>query len=228
VVYARTQNGRDYTFQVSGKLWRNSLIMEDRETSSSWSHVTGEGLIGPAKGLRLDKLPSVQTTWAAWRSDHPGTKVLRKTEAVTGSHYQGYFDDPDRVGMFRSRWLVEKMPGKERVWGAAVGPHAIAVTAGALDGDGLVAAELGATPIIVVRGGDDGVRAFISKLGQRQLRFERADGGWRDRETASPWDLELGRCTGGELAGQRLEPVAVTRVFWFAWSSFYPNTQVVE
>ena len=52
--------------------------------------------------------------------------------------------------------------------------------------------------------------------------------GWRDRGTASSWDLVQGVCTAGELEGSTLEQVAVTPVFWFAWSNFYPNTQVVK
>ena len=54
MVYARTLGSQSYTFQVSGMLWRNSLIMRDRETGSLWSHVTGEGLSGPAKSKRLE------------------------------------------------------------------------------------------------------------------------------------------------------------------------------
>ena len=228
MVYARKLGGTTYSFQVSGKLWRNSLIMQDRETGTWWSHVTGRAIEGRHTGAQLEKLESVETTWERWRRAHPGTTLLAKNEEVAGSHYQGYFDDPGRVGMFRSRWLVERMPGKQLVWGAAVGPHAIAVTSGALDGDGLVAARLGEDPVIVIRGEDDGIRAFISRVGARPLHLVATEGGWRDQETGSSWDLELGRCTSGELEGQRLEPVAVTRVFWFAWSSFYPNTQVVE
>ena len=66
MVYARTVGSRSYTFQVSGKLWRNAFIMQDRETGSSWSHILGTCLDGPAKGQELEKLPSVQTTWAKW------------------------------------------------------------------------------------------------------------------------------------------------------------------
>jgi hypothetical protein len=84
VVYARTLNERTLTLIVSGKLWRNSLIMQDVETGTLWSHVTGEALEGPATGQRLEALPSVQTTWEKWLRAHPGTEVLAKDRA-TGS-----------------------------------------------------------------------------------------------------------------------------------------------
>ena len=193
MVYARTLGGKTYTFQVSGKLWRNSLIMEDRETGSSWSHVTGRAIDGKAKGAQLEKLEAIETTWALWYEAHPETTVLEKSEEVKASHYQDYFDDPQRMGLFRAQWLNEKMPGKTLVYGTAIGAHAVAVTDAALAGGKLVRVDLGGTPVVVSRAADGGVRAFIAQAG-----------------------------------GQEREALAVTPVYWFAWSNFYPNTQVVD
>ncbi len=193
MVYARTLGGKTYTFQVSGKLWRNSLIMQDRETGSWWSHVTGRAIDGKAKGAQLEKLEAVETTWELWYAAHPDTAVLEKSEEVRASHYQEYFDDPKRMGLFRAQWLNEKMPGKTLVYGAAVGPHAVAVTDAAVAGGLPVQVDLGGTPVVFFQGGDGGVRAFIAQ----------AD-------------------------GQKREALAVTPVYWFAWSNFYPNTQVID
>jgi hypothetical protein len=63
VVYARSVADATLTFQVSGMLWRNSLIMIDRETGTLWSHVTGAALKGSLAGTSLTKLASVQTAW---------------------------------------------------------------------------------------------------------------------------------------------------------------------
>lgn len=97
MVYARKLGGRVYTFQVSGKLWRNSLLMQDRQTESTWSHITGRAIDGKAKGAQLEKLASIETTWSRWRSEHPATSVLKKSEVVRTSHYQSYFENPDRL-----------------------------------------------------------------------------------------------------------------------------------
>jgi len=230
VVYARTTAEHTLTFQVSGRLWRNSLIMSDRETGTMWSHVTGVALEGKLIGRELERIPSVQTTWEHWKASHPNTRVLQKGNQITSSHYQRYFDDPDRVGMFRAQWLHERMPGKELVWGATVGSHAVAVTEAALAGARPVTVELGDTPVIVARGRDGGVRAFIARVGDQPVELGSIDPGGlaKDPAAASTWDLTAGRCIEGKLVGQELEAVAVTRVFWFAWSSFYPNTEVVD
>jgi len=228
VVYARTLGSTTYTFQVSGRLWRNSLIMVDRETGTSWSQVTGRAIDGKHRGAQLQKLEAIETTWEQWREAHPSTSLLKKSKEVLSSPYQAYFDDPEKMGLFRAQWLAERMPGKTLVYGASIGPHAVAVTDGAL-GDEMVAATLGDTPVVLARAGDGGVRAFVTRFEGEEigLRRNRENGDVEDAG-GSVWDLGTGRCTSGPRSGARLESVAVTPVYWFAWSGFYPNTQVID
>jgi hypothetical protein len=190
VVYARTLGSTTYTFQVSGMLWRNSLIMRDRETGSLWSHITGRAIAGPARGAVLPAIDSVQTTWAKWLAEHPETLLLAKTEEVSSSHYKRYFEDPERMGLFRAQWLMDVMPGKTLVYGVVVGAHAAAVTEQAFSSRPALRVELGDAAVIVSKDADGGVRA--------------------------------------RLDGEDGDAVPVTPVYWFAWSNFYPNTQVVE
>ena len=227
MVYARNLGGKTFTFQVSGRLWRNSLVMQDRESDTWWSQVTGRAIHGKNRGAQLVKLESVQTTWGEWFAAHPDTTVLAKTEQVTSSHYQQYFDNPERMGLFRAQWLTEKMPGKTLVYGAAVGPHAVAVTEEALD-RGIATTDLGPTPVVVARGSDGGVRAFVARSDDEDLTLTvDADGKINDQD-GSTWDLDTGSATAGPRKGAELETVAVTAVFWFAWSGFYPNTEVID
>ena len=202
--------------------------MVDRETGTYWSQVTGRAIDGQHRGARLEKLEAIETSWQDWRKAHPETKLLKKGKEVLGSHYQSYFDDPQKMGLFRAQWLAERMPGKTLVYGASIGPHAVAVTEGALD-DEVVVAMLGDTPVVLARAGDGGVRAFVARvegeelgLGRNPKTGEVRDGG------GSAWDLGSGRCISGPHSGSRLESVAVTPVYWFAWSGFYPNTQVID
>jgi hypothetical protein len=46
-VYAREIKGQALSFGVSGKLWANALIMDDRQTDSLWSHLGGQAITGP-------------------------------------------------------------------------------------------------------------------------------------------------------------------------------------
>ena len=229
VVYARTLGSTTYTFQVSGKLWRNNLIMVDRETGTLWSQVTGRAIDGKHRGAQLEKMAAIQTTWQEWRAVHPGSQVLKKSEDVLESPYQGYFDDPDRMGLFRAQWVADRMPGKTLVYGAAVGSSAIAMTEEAFDGSGLIGSELGGVSFVAFRGPDGGVRAYFTRIDGEdiELVLNHETGGFRDGD-GSTWDLANGRCINGPRAGASLKSLAVTPVYWFAWSSFYPNTQVID
>ena len=228
MVYARTLGSTTYTFQVSGRLWRNSLIMVDRETETSWSQITGRAIDGPHRGAQLEKLAAVETSWQDWRKAHPETKLLKKSREVLSSHYQSYFDDPNKLGLFRAQWLAERMPGKSLVYGASIGPHAVAVTERAL-GDEMVEARLGEVPVVLARAGDGGVRAFVARLDGENLGLGRNPKTGEVRDAGgSMWDLGSGHCISGPRSGSHLESVAVTPVYWFAWSGFYPNTQVID
>jgi len=229
VVYARTLGDTTYSFRVSGRLWRNSLVMMDRETGTSWSQVTGRAIDGAHRGAQLNKLEAVQTTWEQWRNTYPDTRVLKKSEEVVGSRYQNYFDDPERMGLFRAQWLADRMPGKTLVYGAALGCDAVAVTEDVLDELGSITAELGVVPVVFSRGPEGGVRAFAARLEDKVIElFSDPVTGMAMDVGGSTWDLGTGRCIAGPRLGERLETVAVTPVFWFAWSSFYPNTQVID
>ena len=49
----------------------------------------------------------------------------------------------------------------------------------------------------------------------------------RDRETGSVWRALSGHCVEGELKGQRMRMVDGQTGFWFVWSRFYPNSDLL-
>jgi hypothetical protein len=230
VVHARTLRDTTFTFIVSGKLWRSNLIMQDKETGSLWSHLTGEALDGPMRGSRLEMLPAVQTDWAGWVREHPATKVLRKEREVLRSQYERYLKDAERIGMFRTRWLMDRMPGKQTVHGIVRGPYSLAIDDRKLGRRAILNVTLGDDPLVVVRTSDGGARAYVSRVTGYVLEFHRAT--WapliKDTQTSSTWDLDRGICIAGDLLGTSLEEVVVIPAFWFAWSSFFPETGVLD
>jgi uncharacterized protein YbaR (Trm112 family) len=167
LVYDRRVKGKTLTLLVSGKLWRNSLVMQDVETGSLWSHVSGEALDGPLKGEQLTVLPAVQTTWERWGAAHPDTLVLHKPGAVEGSRYAEYAEDPGRFGLFRTRQQLGRLPGKALVHGISIGDHAIAVDDRKLEAGGWLELELAGEKVTVHRGPDGGVRAWYGTRSQK-------------------------------------------------------------
>ena len=47
-----------------------------------------------------------------------------------------------------------------------------------------------------------------------------------DRETNSSWDALSGLATAGPLAGEQLERIKSTTIFWFGWTDFHPDTKL--
>lgn len=159
MVYVRSLGDTTLTLIVSGKLWRNSLIMMDEQTQTLWSHVSGEALSGPLEGRRLETIPSVQTTWQEWVAAHPDTRVLKKPEEIRSSRYAGYMDDPERVGIFRTFWLQDVMPAKTLVHGMATDLYAVAIADSGLAVGATREVAVSEGTVTFFRDKDGGVRA---------------------------------------------------------------------
>jgi hypothetical protein len=70
-VFDRRVAGLTLTFENSGALWRDMLVMRDRETGTYWTPATGEALSGPLAGAKLRGLPAPRTTARAWEKQFP-------------------------------------------------------------------------------------------------------------------------------------------------------------
>lgn len=111
-MYARTINDKEYSFGVSGLLYKSNVLMYDHQTESLWLQVKREAVTGPMTGTRLNILPSTLTIWSKWLAKHPQTAVL-----TTETGYQrDYNRDPyadyykSRSGLFS---LFKAGPGEE-------------------------------------------------------------------------------------------------------------------
>ena len=82
-MYAANIAGQPLTFETAA-VWRRNMIMRDRETGALWQHATGEALIGPLAGAKLEWLGGEQMTWAAWRTEHPDTVVALEPAEWSG------------------------------------------------------------------------------------------------------------------------------------------------
>jgi hypothetical protein len=87
-------------------------------------------------------------------------------------------------------------------------------------------------PIVVWHDSDfNTTAAFEAVHGGQRLTFEflgRESHGialYSDAETGSVWTFD-GIAVSGALQGARLARVVGIRVFWFAWTSFYPETAI--
>ena len=242
VVFDRRVGERELDFGVSGNLRFSDLVMYDRQTDSWWQQLTGEALVGELAGTQLDFIPAPIVSWAEFQRAHPEGVVLSRETGFTRPYgfnpYQGY--DTGRP------WLAEayrdrRLPAMERVVALGAGEDAVAVPFSFLLINRVAMVDVGGEDVVVfhqrgtasamdkaviAEGRDVGAaNAFRPVADGQRLTFTATEEGFVDQETGSTWDL-FGQAVDGPLEGSRLEPVTHGTHFWFAWSSFQPETRV--
>ncbi|MGH3948906.1 MAG: DUF3179 domain-containing protein [Pseudonocardiaceae bacterium] len=186
------------TFGTTGRLVNSNLLMYDRETDSEWPQVLGTAISGDLKGARLRTVPLVWSTWKAWRTQHPDTRVL----STDTGHLRDYGSDPygsypNQSGyyagggpIFPVRHTDDRFPPKDVVVGVRHGDAQLAVHRELVRHEKTVEATVGGLPIRAV---------------------------WDDKlDTA-----RVVRGDGGEQAD-------FLDAMWFAWYAFYPDTEVMS
>jgi hypothetical protein len=237
-VYARTIDGVEYKFGVSGKLYRNGLIMYDDVTESLWSHVAGRAIVGELAGTRLEIVSALHTDWATWKGLHPDTLVIARSkssflrDALGLDPYEGYYEDSS-TGVLGRTNQDDRLPVKQHVIGLRIGDQAKAYPFSVLNEEPAVNDELADRPVAVFfhRWSATGA-VFDRRLGDRALTFRLADGAGSDdfvvvdEETGTRWQALSGEALEGPLAGERLTAIPFTQVFWFGWADYYPDTLI--
>jgi len=235
-VYRRRLGERTLSFGVSGMLYKNSLLMFDNETTSVWSHITGEALAGPLVGETLEQIAIVpHSPWAEVRKAYPEVRVLSVGGAQTASRdtYAEYRTAADKFGMSAAADLEvdARLPGKAMVVGVSEGDEALAAPWSVLEMGRALSGELGDLKYVIAMDSRSRTAVvFDRRLDDRVLEFEPRvnDGRLRDRTTKSVWDLMHGEAVSGPLKGRRLDIHPFLNVYWFAWSDFHPEAKVLQ
>lgn len=115
-------NGKEFTFGVSGRLYKSNVLIYDHQTESLWSQLLEKSVSGQKAGTQLRKLPSLRVSWGSWLKRHPHTKVLSTDTGFNRNYsydpYEGYY----RVGslMFPVGDVRKDMSPKSRVLGIEI------------------------------------------------------------------------------------------------------------
>ena len=218
---------------MSGKLTMNALIMFDRQTDSLWSHFLSEGIEGEFKGVKLTNVPLVLTTWGEWKKSFPETIALVKS-GIEFDPYTSYYMRGD-AGVIGESNRDDRVYGKELVLGMGFDDGAIAFPHSTLQEEEVVNTEINGQPAVIYHDSQTTTAmAYSRNVGDETLEFslstEEIDGVSRrwlvDETTGSKWLPLNGQAWSGDLQGTRLEPIHAVNVFWFAWSDFYPETEI--
>lgn len=235
LVFNRVVDGQELTFGVSGYLFHNNLVMYDHQSNTLWSQVLAQGIKGAYNREQLEVLGAFQSTWGAWKAEHPDTLVLsarqmgKQADEVIDP-YVGYYTS-GAPGLGGQAELDERLPAQTLVVGIKIGREERAYSFEDIRQLGVINDELGGIPILLVYNAKlNSVAGYARLLDGQALSFELSQNGkaLKDAESASLWDIELGQATEGPFAGERLSRLTAPIVFWFAWSDIYPDTELYE
>lgn len=216
-------------FGVSGKLINNALVMYDRETRSLWSQFLSEAVAGEFKGTELDIVPTALTTWGQWKKTHPESVALRKPANVSDP-YNGYYLG-DQAGVIGEKNQDDRLSRKELVLGTGFDGEPKAFPHSELRRKRVTHDTLDGVPaLIYFDPQSDSAMAYDRTVDGRSLRFQVAEQDGRewlvDDETGTRWVPFTGQAIEGPLAGNSLERIHAVNVFWFAWTDFFPETEL--
>lgn len=217
---------------MSGKLINNALVMYDRETRSLWSQFLSFSVQGEFEGTPLEPVPLILTTWEQWTKEHPDTVALRKPSSSARDQYDGYYASND-AGVIGEKVGDDRLPRKELVLGMGFDDGPKAFPHSELREVLVVNDEVAGEKIVAYFQDESATAlAYSREVDGQELTFTLDDSGERewlvDAETGTRWLPFTGQAVEGPLVGKALERVHAVNVFWFAWTDFYPDTELFE
>ena len=212
-MYAAEVKGKRLNFCVSGMLWNRSLVMQDLETKSFWSHILGTCEDGELKGEKLAIIPSVITTWKDWVKRNPETSVLNLSR--TSKSFRREFYKEPRKFVFGFQHLSDTL----------------AFSCQMLSENKFASGQVGELPVLATFDPENfAAFAFDRNVDGKTLTFTLSKNGNAlvDNETESRWDLATGKAIGGPMAGKALAPAQAIISYRRAWEKFHLGGEIVD
>lgn len=216
---------------TSGFLYRSNKLMFDKATQSLWNTIWGRPVIGPLvdRGIELEAVPVVTTTWGEWRRRHPETRVLSKKtghrrDYSEGEAYRDYFASGDL--MFPVAERDARLPKKAEILGLLLPQHPekpVAFSHRFLVANPVAHHQIGDVELLILTDSSGAHRVYESG----GITFKSYDGRSKvDDDDGVVWTL-----TEDELRapdGKSLPRLAAHGAFWFGWYAAYPRTGLVD
>lgn len=231
IPYKTNLGGVDYKLGTSGFLYRSNKLMYDLATQSLWSTVRGEPVIGPLvdRGIVLEHLSMVTTTWAEWQRRHPDTTVLslntgHRRDYKEGVAYHNYFSH-DQL-MFNTPFKDNRLKNKQEVLALTfpVSPEEqLAIDTEFLNRNPLYRDSIGGQRILVLTD-TTGANRVYDPLDFDFVSYDR-DSALVDSQ-GNEWILSEDKLVSPNHEAS-LHRLPHRRAFWFGWHAAFPETRLV-
>jgi hypothetical protein len=221
-VWKTTVNGQALRFHLSG-INNQNFLMRDEQTGTWWQQVSGEAILGPLEGHKLEPVPQDELTFAQWRREQPRGRVLRPDPKVTGYAERDWEADIAKLKTVTP--LVDRrLEPRTLVIGIRTGGAAKAYPMSAVRKQSPIVDTIGTTQVVILLAEDGkSVRAF--DRGALQLFAKPGTSRLIDTESGTEWDF-TGRAVSGPMAGKSLRKLEVLSDYWFDWRTYNPKTAV--
>jgi hypothetical protein len=215
--------GRDLTFHLYGG-YQGTVVMQDDQTGTLWSHVTGESLAGPLVSHSMEQLPVELVPLEQWIARHPRSLAPLAARRPHRAHRPQ--DSPDWVGR-TIHAPDDRLAPRTRVLGVSEGTAARAYVLDTASPPPLLGQDhLGDVPIALLGSPGSWPLAFDRRLDGVVLEFA-LDGARAVDMGGSTWSAS-GTATGGPSTGRRLSFVPSLVTNWHAWSGYHPGCDIAH
>lgn len=228
LVFSRILEGEEYTFGNTGALWESAMVMFDDQTETYWSHTAGRAIKGELKGEKLRMLVSNIMTFEEWKTLHPQSKVLAGNLGFDRDYDRDPYQSYDKVEL-PPGWPISYKDGRLQPREKVLGIENKGFKAYSLTRlqEAVINDHFEGMDVVVFSTKSEAGFIYQRELEGEVLEFELIDGEIRDRKTGSLWNLR-GIALSGSLEGKKLEGVPSATLYWFAWSTIHPETEVYE
>ena len=231
VLYETQLKGVSHQLGTSGFLYRSNKLMYDKATSSLWSTLLGEPVIGPlvGKGISLKSRSVVTTTWGKWKKRHPKTTVLSLKTGYQrnygeGIAYQNYFATDDI--MFEVPELDKRLPNKREVVALRnkEPKSAVAIDTKFLKKNPIYATKVGTDQVVIIT-----TPAGESRVYQTSGQVFKKWDGWQTLQDKDGNDWTLSENALQQSNSNKTLPRYPShQSFWFGWHAQYPETKLIR
>lgn len=221
-------DGRTLSFRVFG-VYKGVFVMQDDQTGTIWTPMTGEALAGPLAGSILDPIPAQLVQTSIWLEQYPRSTTISRRRRASGSvsHRRPATLDQLPGGLFRipKDDRDGRLPPRTLIVGVAIDGEANAYELAWLEPT-LYQDEVAGVPLVLLgkRGAIPVVYDRRTPTGVVELGVE---GGNVVDAAGSIWSRD-GLAIEGPNTGTQLEMFSSRISEWYAWAANYPDTDVVK
>ena len=231
ILYKSEVNGTVHNIGTSGFLYRSNKLMYDKTTQSLWSTLEGKPVVGPlvGKGIQMDYLSVVTTTWGEWKKRHPDTQVLslktgHQRDYGEGIAYQEYFSDDEL--MFNVPSVDKKLKNKQSILAIRLPENPdqpLAISVKYLKKNPIYQSTIGDTRFVVFTDKTGANRVYDAtnlNFSEYDQQFTATD------EKGGNWTVYEDRIEN--KSGEIRPRIHTFNAFWFGWQAAYPHTKLVK